>query len=747
MLIELGAKSGKKLKWNINTTLIGVVYFSSCCSEPEPEPEPYPRPGPGPGPGSGPQQQKCPRCRTERRSLASCSRSRQFRKEFDIGNMEVKPKDYTFPKDNYSNSVFHLTREHLELLVIWSHCHGNQCSFTPTWREIVEEHQNGILAILWACEAGHSYHWWTGGMCQLPCDQDKSRAQLPLKSKQFEDVLVSAVQIRKPHRIKTTDGDLTKETNSFDGSCKPFLPADNKTVRNGASVSQFPSTHQSWRETGMLDSDKGKLGVDGTMSETEVGKKPDILHIKTEKEETSDFNDQCVIKAENRNQSRELKKYHLGNSSLVVGQSGGHNISPNETCSVSNGYRKRTSVDDQCSGSSLMSHYNNGKVHIAELHHSPHPISRGSCLTGRLIENTMKPSDMSTGEYCVGSAKLANHDQNGSNLGPLLDSECVRPLTHNRINSDIDDPELQCDPSESSGQEGVLEFLHAILKADVVDEIFSNVRLANESDVEVLTENLSGKEDLLLDSGIQTNARLYFSAGGWAAVSATLEILGTALERSKSEQDMEDRITEVSDSGPELMIVNPYPSCNLLNAAAMDEEQIVVAHVPALLPSADDKKRKVKYPVTKGEIRRRIIPPEKMSKTVIKSYLRLRRDNRFDIRQLLDLPVTGYDRTLHTSFTRLCEGEAKTLTENFHQLNLGYFPVDECASTIAEHAAASEIYAARKVIEDLDTIMDSFMWQEHPYNLITHGFGPQNIKVVLDLVKLLLRESLRKSSS
>ncbi|XP_059503890.1 uncharacterized protein KIAA1958-like isoform X5 [Stegostoma tigrinum] len=524
--------------------------------------------------------------------------------------MEVKPKDYTFLKDNYSNSVFHLTREHLELLVIWSHCHGNQCSFTPTWREIVEEHQNGILAVLWECEAGHSYHWWTGGMCQLTCDQDKSRGQLPLKSKHLEDVLASAVQIRKPHKIKTTDDDLTKETNSLDGSCKPFLPTDNKTVRNGASVVQFPLTHQSWRETDMLDSDKGKLGSDDAMGETQAGKKPDILHIKTEKEEISEFNDQCVMKDENRSQSRELKKYHLGDSSLVVGQSPAHKLSLTETCSISNGYRKRTSsIDDQCSGSSLMSHYNNGKVHIAELHHSPHPISRGSCLTESLVENTMKPSDVSPGEYCTGSAKLANHDQNGSNLGPLLDSECVRPLTHNRVNSDVDNPELQYHPSESSGQEGVL----------------------------------------------------------------------------------------VSDSGPELMIVNPYPSCNMLNAAAMDEEQIVVAHVPALLPSADDKKRKVKYPVTKGEIRRRIIPPEKMSKTVIKSYLRLRRDNRFDIRQLLDLPVTGYDRTLHTSFTRLCEGEAKTLTENFHQLNLGYFPVDECASTIAEHAAASEIYAARQV--------------------------------------------------
>ncbi|XP_041064357.1 uncharacterized protein LOC121289215 isoform X1 [Carcharodon carcharias] len=660
--------------------------------------------------------------------------------------MEVKHKDYTFSKESHSNSVFHLTREHLELLVIWSHCHGNQCTFTPTWREIVEEDQNGILAILWECEAGHSYHWWTGGICQLPCDQDKSRGLLPSKSKQLEDVLASAVQIRKPHRIKTNDGDLTKETDSFDGPCKPFLSSD-KAVRNGASVSQIPSTHHSWRES-MFGGDRGKLGVSGTMGEAQAGKKPDILHIKTEKEETSDFSDQCVMKDENRGQNRELKKYHLGKSSLAAGQSAGHNISSADTC-VSNGYRKRSSSvpDDQISGSSIMSHCNNGKVHIAELHHSPHPMSRGSCLTGSLVENTMKPSDVSAGEYCIGSANLANHERSGSNLGPLLDSDYIRPLTHNRVNSDVGNPELQCDPPEPSRQEGVLEFLHTILKADVVDEVFSNVRLANETDVEVLTENLSGKEDLLLDAGIQTNARLYFSAGGWAAVSATLEVLGTALERSKGDQDMEDRITEVSDSGPELMIVNPYPSCNMLNAAAMDEEQIVVAHVPALLPSADDKKRKVKYPVTKGEIRRRIIPPEKMSKTVIKSYLRLRRDNRFDIRQLLDLPVTGYDRTLHTSFTRLCEGEAKTLTENFHQLNLGYFPVDECASTIAEHAAASEIYAARKVIEDLDTIMDSFMWQEHPYNLITHGFGPQNIKVVLDLVKLLLRESLRKTSS
>uniref|UniRef100_UPI00398F8505 uncharacterized protein n=1 Tax=Pristiophorus japonicus TaxID=55135 RepID=UPI00398F8505 len=659
--------------------------------------------------------------------------------------MEVKPKDYTFPKESHSNSVFHLTREHLELLVIWSHCHGNQCTFTPTWREIVEEHQNGVLAILWECEAGHSYHWWTGGVCQLPCDQDKSKGQLPLKSKQLEDVLVSAVQIRKPHRIKTADSDLTKETDSSDGSCKPFLPADIKAVRNGASVSQIPSTHHSWRET-MFGGDRGKLDVSGSTGETQADKKPDIVYIKTEKEETSDFNDQCELKDENRSQNRELEKYHLG--SLVTGQSSGH-IPSTDMCSVSNGYRKRSSsvTDDQCSGSSLMPHCNNGKVHIAELHHSPHPVSRGSCLTGSLLESTMKQSDVLTGQYYIGSAKVVNHGRSGSNLGPLLDSEYVRPLTHNRINSDIGNPELQCDPPVPCGQEGVLEFLHTILKADVVDEVFANVRLANETDVEVLTENLSGKEAVLLDSGIQTNARLYFNAGGWAAVSATLEVLGAALERSKDHQDMEDTITEVSDSGPELMIMNPYPSCNMLNAAAMDEEQIVVAHVPALLPSADDKKRKVKYPVTKGEIRRRIIPPEKMSKTVIKSYLRLRRDNRFDIRQLLDLPVTGYDRTLHTSFTRLCEGEAKTLTENFHQLNLGYFPVDECASTIAEHAAASEIYAARKVIEDLDSIMDKFIWQEHPYNLITHGFGPQNIKVVLDLVKLLLRESLRKTSS
>ncbi|XP_051868352.1 uncharacterized protein LOC127568530 isoform X2 [Pristis pectinata] len=660
-----------------------------------------------------------------------------YTSEFDMENMEVKAKDYTFPKESHSSSVFHLTREHLELLVIWSHCHGNQCTFTPIWREIVEEHQNGVLAILWECEAGHSYHWWTGGVCQLPCDQEKSRAQFPAKSKHLEDDLATSGQIRKAHRIKTADNDLAKEMDSSDGSCKPFLPTSVKTAWNGTSVSHALSTHHSWRET-TFAADREKLGVSGATGKTSTGNRPEIVYIKTEKEETTDYNKHCEIKDENRSQNREPKKYHLSNSSLVVGQSSEHYMCSADTCNMSNGCRKRSSsfTDDQCSDPSLMSHCNSGKLHVAE-HHSPHPVSRGPCL----VENTMKPSDMSAGHYCIGSTKPTNQNQSGANLGPLLDSEYGRSLTHN---SDVDEPELQCN-SPVLGQEGVVEFLHTILKADVVDEIFSNARLANEIDVEVLTENLSGKEAVLLDPGIQTSARMYFSAGGWAAVAAALEVLGEALERSKGGQDMEDSITE--DSGPELMIMNPYPSCNILNATAMDEEQIVVAHVPALLPSADDKKRKVKYPVTKGEIRRRIIPPEKMSKTVIKSYLRLRRDNRFDIRQLLDLPVTGYDRTLHTSFTRLCEGEAKTLTENFHQLNLGYFPVDECASMMAENAAASEIYAARKVIEDLDSIMNNFMWQEHPYNLITHGFGPQNIKVVLNLIKLLLRESLRKSSS
>ncbi|XP_072130772.1 uncharacterized protein [Mobula birostris] len=657
-------------------------------------------------------------------------------------NMEVKAKDYTFHKESHSNSVFHLTREHLELLVIWSHCHGNQCTFTPIWREIIEEQQNGVLAILWECEAGHSYHWWTGGVCQLPCDQEKSRGQLPVKSKYLEDDLVIPGQIRKAHRIKTNNNDLAKEPDSSDGSSKSFLPTNVKAAQNGAPVSQGLSTHHSWRETAVA-SDRGKLGVSATIGNTSTDNGAEIVHIKTEREETADFNKHCDIKDENRSQNQELKKYHVSNSSLAAGQSSGHYLSSTDTCSPSNGCRKRSSsfTEDQCSDPSLISHCNSSKVHVSE-HHSPHPVSRGSCL----VESTMKPSDVSAGHYSIGSAKPTNQDQSGANMGPLLDSEYGRSLTHSRINSDVHEPELQCD-SPVFGQEGVVEFLHAVLKPDVVDEIFSNARLANETDVEVLTDNLIGKEAVLLDPGIQSNAQMYFSAGGWAAVAATLEVMGEALERNKSCQDMEDSVTEVSDSGPELMITNPYSSCNLLNATAMDEEQIVVAHVPALLPSADDKKRKVKYPVTKGEIRRRIIPPEKMSKTVIKSYLRLRRDNRFDIRQLLDLPVTGYDRTLHTSFTRLCEGEAKTLTENFHQLNLGYFPVDECASMMAEKAAASEIYAARKVIEDLDSIMNNFMWQEHPYNLITHGFGPQNIKVVLNLIKLLLRESLRKSAS
>ncbi|XP_069792437.1 uncharacterized protein [Narcine bancroftii] len=604
-------------------------------------------------------------------------------------NMEVKRKDYTFPKESHSNSVFHVTREHLELLVIWSHCHGNQCTFTPTWREIVEEHQNGVFAILWECEAGHSYHWWTGGLCQLPCDQDKSRGQLPSESKHLEDGLATPGQIRKAIRTKMTDHDLTKETDPFDDSCKSFPHSNVKAPWNGSSVSQSLPTHHSWRETAFVG-DKGKFGVGGAVGKISSGNRPEVVYIKTEKEESTDFNKHCEIKDENRSQSQELKKYYLNNRSLVSGQSPGHCVSSPDTCNMPNGCRKRSPsfTDDQCSDALLMSHCNNNKVHITELHHSPQPVSRGSCL----MDTPMKQLDLSAGHYCVKSAKLTDQDQSGTNLGRLLDSEYSQSLSHNRINSDVDEPELRCD-SPVIGQEEIVQFLHAILKVDVVNEIFSNARLANETDVEVLTENLSGKEAVLLDPGIQTNARMYFSAGGWAAVAATLEALEEALDKSKGGQDMDDSTTE--DSGPKLIIMNPYPSCNILNAMAMDEEQIVVAHVPALLPSADDKKRKVKYPVTKGEIRRRIIPPEKMSKTVIKSYLRLRRDNRFDIRQLLDLPVTGYDRTLHTSFTRLCEGEAKTLTENFHQLNLGYFPVDECASMVAENSAASEIFAAR----------------------------------------------------
>eukprot|EP00062_Callorhinchus_milii_P017930 gi/632970856/ref/XP_007901879.1/ PREDICTED: uncharacterized protein LOC103185275 isoform X2 [Callorhinchus milii] len=603
--------------------------------------------------------------------------------------MDTKAKDYTFPKESHSGSVFHLTREHLELLVIWSHCHGNQCTFAPTWREITEEHQTGLLTVLWECEAGHSYHWWTGGVCRSECDQD----QTPAKHKPSDD----SAQARKPQRMKLDDGDIMEEIDSLDGCCKPFLTADGKPIRNGASArhlsrSRSPSPSQlPWRDPGYGD-DRGKSGTDGV-------KKPDVLYIKTEKEETSGYSDPTEVKVEGRSQSRGPRKYHPGEKPLGAGQGQAAAAESPDGC------RKRPSSAADSSG--FAAHCSNGKVHVGEVHHSPYPVPR---QPGGTAHSTTKSPGIS------GATKPANHSQSSASTELLLDSGYGR-------NSDMSNAELDCETSIPCTQEGVLEFLHTVLKTEVVDEIYSSVRLANESDVEVLTENLSGKEALLLDSSIQTNARLYFSTGGWAALSATLEVLG--------------------DSTSELMVINPYT----LNAEIMDEEQIIVAHVPALLPSADDKKRKIKYPVTKGEIRRRIIPPENMSKTVIKSYLRLRRDNRFDIRQLLDLPVTGYDRTLHTSFTRLCEGEAKTLTENFHQLNLGYFPVDECANRIAEQSEASEIFTARKVVEDLDSILDSFMWQEHPYNLITHGFGPQNIRVVLDLVKLLLRESLRKSAS
>ncbi|XP_078263424.1 uncharacterized protein LOC144597759 isoform X2 [Rhinoraja longicauda] len=489
-------------------------------------------------------------------------------------NMEVKPKDYTFPKESHSNSMFHLTREHLELLVIWSHCHGNQCTFAPIWRDIVEEHQHGVVAILWECEAGHSYNWWAGGVCQSPCDRDKSKGQLSAKPKHLDNDLKTPGQIRKTHRTKTKDNDLAKGTNSFDGSCKPFQPNNVKAAQNGASVSQPLSTHHSWRET-VFFGDRGKLGLTGTSGKTSTGSGPGVVYIKTEKEETTDFNKQCEIKDENRSQNRELNKYQLSNNSLVAGQLSGRYASSTDICNMSNGCRKRSSsfTDDQCSDPSLMAHCNNSKVQVAEQHNSSHPVSRESYL----IENTMKLSDISAEHYCIGSTKLTNRDP-------------------------VDGPELQCD-NPVLGQEGVLEFLLAILKANVVDEIYSNARLGNETDVEVLTENFSGKIAVLLNPVIQTNAQVYFSAGGWTAVSATLEVLGEALDRCKSGRDTENSITE--DLEPDLMIMNPY-SYNILNATAMDEEQIVVAHVPALLPSADDKKRKVKYPVTKGEIRRRI---------------------------------------------------------------------------------------------------------------------------------------------
>ena len=109
-------------------------------------------------------------------------------------------------------------------------------------------------------------------------------------------------------------------------------------------------------------------------------------------------------------------------------------------------------------------------------------------------------------------------------------------------------------------------------------------------------------------------------------------------------------------------------------------DDVVIGTVPSLLRYGDARKREGRYPVTAGEVRRRAGPPENMSATGLKQYLRVGKSNTELLPALSDLlpPVKG--KTQFSPLAKLCEAEGAEVVRGLEAAILGQFPIQRVAA-------------------------------------------------------------------
>jgi len=175
------------------------------------------------------------------------------------------------------------------------------------------------------------------------------------------------------------------------------------------------------------------------------------------------------------------------------------------------------------------------------------------------------------------------------------------------------------------------------------------------------------------------------------------------------------------------------------------------------LPGSNEKR----YPITVGELRRRISPPEYLNKVDMISYVRLAKTT---ARVLLEKhairPKHHCRKSKHSVISKMCEAECTELATGIKKLSEEYFPtewiarksltqfLDENDSIRKEEEMRkkqNKIEAARSVLKDLQELLSNSTEDEQmqSYSLVTHTYGLMDLTNNISLVDDILEKQIQ----
>ncbi|XP_057297920.1 uncharacterized protein LOC130628895 isoform X2 [Hydractinia symbiolongicarpus] len=190
-----------------------------------------------------------------------------------------------------------------------------------------------------------------------------------------------------------------------------------------------------------------------------------------------------------------------------------------------------------------------------------------------------------------------------------------------------------------------------------------------------------------------------------------------------------------------------------------DDEVAVYVSGLLTLPGSNERR----YPITVGELRRRIAPPEFLNKVDMISYVRLAKTS---ARELLEKhairPKHHSRKSKHSVISKMCEAECTELANGIKALSDAYFPKEWLASkAVAEIKAKSreesreerdvrlqkqkeKIESARTVLSELTSLLEENKSEKEMqnYSLATHSYGMQSLTNNIDLISNLLQSQI-----
>ncbi|XP_051580291.1 uncharacterized protein LOC127456039 [Myxocyprinus asiaticus] len=155
--------------------------------------------------------------------------------------------------------------------------------------------------------------------------------------------------------------------------------------------------------------------------------------------------------------------------------------------------------------------------------------------------------------------------------------------------------------------------------------------------------------------------------------------------------------------------------------------------------------RKRRYPVSIGEVKRRVGPPENMSLASLVAYLREDKNKKDTLRQ--DFQKTGIHLWPTTTVTSLCsrvtEGEAADLGRSIGKLAATTIPFDDISVVDHQHEDIS-IKKLCEFKEMLHSTVTAVKAQSLDFNLATHGLGLGLLDVYTNIIITVTEKGIEK---